>query len=135
MKRLSKPSGQQVLLASGDILVLALITLVGFASHGTLDSAGTRMLTSFFPLVVAWFLMAPLLGAYHPQHATRLVQAWRPFWAMVLAGPWMAFLRAALLNVPVAPLFVIILGGFAALGILGWRLLYILLIARWLKHG
>ena len=47
------------LLIVGDIITLVIVTVIGFASHGTLGSAGARMLTTFFPTAVAWFLVAP----------------------------------------------------------------------------
>ena len=77
-------SGRLILIL-GDIITLAIVTVIGFASHGTAGSAGLRMLTTFLPLVVSWFLVAPFLGAYDPQRVKDLHQVWRPFWAMVLA--------------------------------------------------
>ncbi len=60
---------QQIILLAGDILVLALVTLFGFASHGELASSGVRYLATFIPLVVAWLLVAPFLGVFDPQRA------------------------------------------------------------------
>jgi asparagine N-glycosylation enzyme membrane subunit Stt3 len=121
---------RRAILLLGDILVLAVVTAVGFASHGTLDSAGTRMLTTFLPVLAAWFMTAPLLGVYDPQRAADWRQLWRPFWAMVLAGPMAALLRGFWLNSPILPVFVVVLGGISAMSILGWRLIYALLAAR-----
>lgn len=120
----------RALLLTGDILVLAVVTAVGFASHGTLGSAGVRMLTTFLPILAGWFMTAPFLGAYDPQKAADWRQLWRPFWAMVLAGPMAALLRGFWLNSPILPVFVVVLGGISALSILGWRLIYALLAAR-----
>ena len=121
---------RRAILLAGDILVLAVVTAVGFASHGTLGSAGTRMLTTFLPILAGWFMTAPFLGAYDPQRAADWHQLWRPFWAMVLAGPMAALLRGFWLNSPILPVFVVVLGGISALSILGWRLIYALLAAR-----
>ena len=121
---------RRAILLAGDILVLAVVTAVGFASHGTLGSAGSRMLTTFLPILAAWFMAAPFLGAYDPQRAADWHQLWRPFWAMVLAGPMAALLRGFWLNSPILPVFVVVLGGISALSILGWRLIYALLAAR-----
>lgn len=128
-------SRKQWILLAGDIATLALVTLVGFATHGTAGSAGTRMLTTFVPLVIAWLLVAPWLGVYTEARATDWRQAWRPFWAMVLAGPWAAWLRGAWLNAPILPLFVVILGGVAALAILAWRLVFAFFTRRTVAHG
>ncbi|MCU0487401.1 MAG: DUF3054 domain-containing protein [Anaerolineales bacterium] len=114
-----------------DSLVLAFVTLAGFATHGEAGSAGLRMLTTFIPLLAGWFLIAPFFGVYDLARAGDLRQLWRPFYAMVLGGPFAGWLRGVLLgNAPVLPLFVVVLGGFSALAILAWRALYALFIAR-----
>ena len=121
---------QQIILLAGDMLVLALVTLFGFARHGGLASSGVRPLTTFIPLVVAWLLVAPFLGVFDPQRAANPRQLWRPFWAMVLAGPMAGWLRGVLLNEPIQPVFVFVLGGISALALLAWRSLYWLVISR-----
>ena len=114
----------------GDAITLALVTAVGFASHGTLETAGMRMLTSYVPLLVSWILIAPYLGVYKLELVSDLRQLWRPFWAMVLAAPFAAWMRGAWLGTAILPLFVVVLGGFSALAILVWRLLYLGIIRR-----
>jgi Protein of unknown function (DUF3054) len=121
------------ILVAGDVLVLFLVTILGFATHGELGSSGLRLLTTFVPLVVAWLLVAPHLGVFDLEKSRRPDQLWRPFWAMVLAGPWAAWLRGALLNAPVVPIFVVVLGGICALALLAWRLLYWAFYARRLQ--
>ena len=121
---------RRAILLAGDILVLAVVTAVGFASHGTLGSAGARMLTTFLPVLAGWFMTAPFLGVYDPQRAADWRQLWRPFWAMLLAGPMAALLRGFWLNSPILPVFVVVLGGISALSLLGWRLIYALLATR-----
>jgi hypothetical protein len=118
------------ILIIGDVITLALVTGFGFATHGTLGSAGSRMLTTFVPLLLAWAAVAPFLGAYDSERAGQASQLWRPFWAMILAAPLAAWLRAVWLNAPILWLFVLVLGGFSALGILAWRALYLLVFAR-----
>ena len=114
----------------GDILTLTIVTVFGFASHGTAGTAGSRMLTTFIPLLAAWLLIAPHLKVYDRGIALDGRQLWRPFWAMVLAGPMAAWLRGVLLNSPILPVFVVILGGVSALAILTWRGLYWLVMTR-----
>ena len=118
------------ILVSGDIIAIALVTGFGFATHGTLGSAGSRLLTTFIPLVIAWFAVAPFLGVYDPQSALKPSQLWRPFWAMILAAPMAAWLRGAWLNAPILPIFVLVLGGFSSLGILAWRAVYTLIFSK-----
>lgn len=121
---------QKYYLIIGDVVTFAVVTVAGFASHGTAGTAGSRMLTTFIPLLAGWFLIAPHLNVYDQDNALNWRQLWRPFWAMVLAGPMVAWLRGILLESPILPLFVIILGGVSALAILAWRGLYWLLATR-----
>ncbi|MEJ2600882.1 MAG: DUF3054 domain-containing protein [Anaerolineales bacterium] len=118
------------ILVAGDVLVLLLVTIFGFATHGELGTAGLRMLTTFVPLVVAWGLVAPHLGVFDLEKSSQPAQLWRPFWAMVLAGPWAAWLRGVMLNEPILPIFVVVLGGICALALLLWRTLYWAFYAR-----
>ena len=113
-------------LITGDILALAIITVIGFASHGETDiSFAPRMFTTFIPLVVSWFLIAPWLGLFNTQIISDPKQLWRPPLAMLLASPMATILRAAMLNGVALPLFTIILGASAALGMLVWRGLFL----------
>jgi hypothetical protein len=112
----------QFSLVLGDVIVLALITVIGFASHGETGlSFLPRMFTTFIPLVVSWFLIAPWLGLFDVQIISEPKQLWRPPLAMLLAAPMTAILRAAMLNTVALPLFTLILGSSAALGLLVWR--------------
>lgn len=116
------------LLPLGDIVTLVIVTVIGFASHNELGAAGSRMLTTFFPLVLAWFLVSPHLGVYQPVRISDPRQLWRPFWAMVLAGPFAAWLRGMWLSMPIQPTFVVVIGGVSALAILIWRAIYWLFV-------
>ena len=125
----AKQTSLNLILVVGDLITLTLVTVIGFASHGEAASAGARMLTTWIPLTVAWFLIAPFIGVYDLERATEYRQLWRPFWAMVIAGPMAAWLRSVILglishnglNTPILPIFVVVLGGFAALAMLAWR--------------
>ena len=112
----------QFFLVLGDVIVLALITVIGFASHGETGlSFLPRMLTTLIPLVVSWFLIAPWLGLFDAKITSETKQLWRPPLAMLLAAPMTSILRATLLNGVALPLFTLILGGSAALGVFVWR--------------
>lgn len=117
---------KQTSLVIGDIVTLALITVIGFATHGETElSFLPRMLTTFIPLVVSWFLIAPWLGLFNLQQTSIPKQLWRPLLAMLLAAPMTAILRAVMLNAVALPLFTLILGGSAAIGLFVWRGLWI----------
>jgi len=113
------------LLIAGDILALAVTTVIGFATHGETDlSFLPRMMTTFLPLVLSWFLIAPWLDLFEAGIVLNARQLWRPVLAMLLAAPLATILRAYMLNGAALPLFTLILGSAAALGILVWRGLY-----------
>ena len=118
------------LLVIGDILAILLVTAVGFISHGTITTAGTRIYAMFFPLIAAWFLVAPFMGAYDLSRTSDYKQLWRPFWAMVVASPFAAWMRGIWLGTPVNLVFVFVLGGVGSIGILIWRGLFLLILTR-----
>ena len=121
---------ERIALIIGDIITLIIVTIIGFASHGTAGSAGTRMLTTLLPLAAAWFLISPHLKVYDKYLVLDWQQLWRPFWSMVLAAPMAAWLRGLMLNSPILPVFVIILGGVSAVAILVWRGIFWLAATR-----
>jgi hypothetical protein len=112
-----------------DGLVLLAVTLAGFANHNS-SLADSRWLFTFLPLCVGWALISPWLGNYEPEVWQDPMQAWRALLAMVLAAPLAAFLRAALLNGTVIPIFVVALGGVSALSLAAWRVVWALLAQR-----
>ena len=94
----------------GDAVALALVTLIGFASHAEFSlSYIPRMAASFFPLCIGWYLLAPWFGLYQEAVTKAASQLWRPALVMLFAGPFAAVLRGALLNAPVVPSFAIVL--------------------------
>jgi len=118
---------QQILIL-GDFLVIALITIIGFATHGEADiSFLPRMAAAFFPLVIAWFLLAPWLGLFQDEIIHNARQLWRPALTALFAAPLAAVLRGLILNAPIIPIFAVVLASIAALGMIIWRGLYFLL--------
>ncbi len=116
------------ILVMGDLITIGLITVAGFASHGTLGSAGMRMLTTFAPLLVGWLAAAPAVGAYRMKDVTRLNQLWRPVWGMALGAPMAAWLRGVWLNAAIQPIFVLVLVGVSMTAILVWRIVFYFLV-------
>ena len=112
----------------GDILAIGLVTIVGFATHGETDlSFLPRMAATFFPLMIAWFLLAPQLGLFQDEVIHNARQLWRPVLTALLAAPLAAVLRGFILNAPIIPIFAVVLGAASALGMVIWRALYFLL--------
>ena len=116
------------ILFAGDVLTLALVTVIGFAAHGEAElSFLPRMLAAFIPLTIAWFLLSPWLGLFQQEITSNPRQLWRPVLAMTFAAPLAALLRGLWLNAPIIPIFAIVLASTSALGMLLWRGIYFLL--------
>ena len=121
----------QPVLILGDLLALALVTIIGFATHGEAEvSFLPRMAALYFPLAISWFLLAPALGLFQRETASNPKQLLRVVLAMLFAASLAAILRGFLLNAPVIPIFVAVLAFVSAFGIVFWRALYSLLIRK-----
>ncbi len=116
------------ILSLGDILVIAIITLIGFTTHGETNiSVLPRVAAVFFPLTIAWFVLAPALGLFQPEIKRDPKQLWRLALGALFAGPMAAIVRGFLLNAPAIPIFAVVLGVTTTIGMLLWRALYLLL--------
>lgn len=121
----------KTLLILGDILAILIVTIIGFATHGEADiSFLPRMAALFFPLLIAWFLLSPVLGLFDPAITSNAMQLWRPALAMIFAGPLAAVLRGLILNAPIIPIFAVVLSATSAFGMLVWRAIFLFLQRR-----
>ena len=119
---------QKWFLVTGDILTIAIVTIVGFVTHGEVDmSFLPRMLAAFIPVTLAWFLLAPWFGLFQQEIVSNTKLLWRPVYAMLLAGPFAVVMRGLILNAPIIPVFAVVLSSTSAFGILVWRWIYFLL--------
>ena len=119
------------LLVLGDILAIAILTVIGFATHGEADASYLpRMGATFFPVLIAWFLITPWFGLFEEQVITNPKNLWRIAMAVLFAAPFAAVLRSVLLNTSIPTLFVLILGGSHTLGMMAWRWVYIFITRR-----
>jgi len=131
----SRQTSPLTLLIGGDLIALTLFTLLGFASHNTLGSAGLRMLTTLVPLAAGWALAAPWLGLYHPEITQQPRQLWRPALACLLAAPLAAWLRGLWLDAPILPIFIAVLTATSALTMTLWRALWCFLTRKQVSYG
>lgn len=114
-------------LALGDLLAIAIVTIIGFATHGeNVLAALPRGAATYLPLCIAWFILAPWFGLFHPETVLDARLLWRPALAMFLAAPLAATLRGLILGAPVLPIFVLVLAATSALGMLVWRSIFLL---------
>ena len=114
------------ILVLGDILTIALITIIGFASHGEAGvSFLPRMAAAFFPLLIGWFLLAPGMDLFQNELTHNARQLWRPALTAFFAASLAVILRGLILNAPIIPIFGIVLGATTALGMFLWRGLYL----------
>ena len=121
----NKTMKKTTLLILGDLLAIALVTVIGFATHGETGlSFLPRMAAAFFPISLAWFVLAPALGLFRVENVSEPKQLWRPVLAMVFAAPLAAVLRGLLLNAPIIPIFAVVLASTSAFGMLVWRAIY-----------
>jgi hypothetical protein len=121
--KMRKPNNNLIL---GDILAIALVTIIGFATHGEMDiSFLPRMAAAFFPITVAWFLLAPWFGLFQYEIASAPRQLWRPALTMLFAAPLAAVLRGLILNAAIVPVFALVLGSTSALGMVVWRAIHL----------
>jgi hypothetical protein len=116
----------QFFLILGDLLAIAILTVIGFASHGETDASFLpRMAATFVPMAACWFLLAPALGLFEAERVRSARQLWRPAWGAFFASQLAVILRGLWLNAPVLPLFGIVLGATSALGMVVWRGIWI----------
>ncbi len=115
----------------GDILAIAIVTIIGFATHGEVGlSYVPRMLTTFLPLLAGWFITSLWLGLFETEASLRPDQLWRSVLAAILSAPLAATLRGFMLGTSILPIFVLVLAGSFALGMLAWRALALWLARR-----
>jgi hypothetical protein len=114
------------ILIIGDILAIALITLIGFTSHGEADiSFLPRMAAIYFPLTISWFLLAPWYGLFQEEIVHNARQLWRPALTALFAAPLATVLRGLILNAPIIPIFAVVLSTTSAFGMVLWRAIYL----------
>jgi hypothetical protein len=106
----------------GDGVMHLLVTLLGFASHDTLQGESlTRILATFVPFFIAWLVVALWLGLFSRSRLMDPHQLWRPPLAAVLAAPFGGFVRGLWLQSGVVPTFILVMAGVTAVGMFIWR--------------
>ncbi|MEA3502684.1 MAG: DUF3054 domain-containing protein [Actinomycetota bacterium] len=104
----------------GDVVVLTAITIIGFATHHTLD-AYWRMSITVLVTLVAWAVVAPWFDAFSTETLTRPSSVWKILLATVVATPLAAFLRGWFLGIEVSTTFILTGIAFNGLAMVIWR--------------
>ena len=113
------------IVCAGDTLAIAILILIGFATHGETGlSFLPRMSALFFPLVISWFILAPWLGLFQHEIVSDPKQLWRPALSMLFASSLAIVLRGLILNAPILPIFAVVFGTVTALGMVLWRMIW-----------
>jgi Protein of unknown function (DUF3054) len=112
-------------LIAGDGAVIALIVVIGFASHRELETEHVnRMLVLFVELLLLWVVFGLQTGVFkQPVTATRF--DWRVPMTMLMAAPFAALMRSVVLRIPVVPAFILVITAVATLGITLWRFVWV----------
>lgn len=119
------------ILILGDLISLAVLTWIGFATHGETDwSDLPRMAATLIPMLLSWFLLTPWLGLFNESITSRPINILRIPFAMLFTAPLASTLRALWLGTAMLPLFPFILGASNALGMMLWRGFYIFIAHR-----
>lgn len=116
--------GRVALLALGDLVILLVFAVIGLSNHKEAITLGSVARTAA-PFVVAWFIVAPWLGAFGRSASAASTQtlpfvrrsavAWVVAWALALLA------RALVFRDGIAPPFAIIALVFNAVLLLAWR--------------
>jgi hypothetical protein len=118
----------------GDGLTFIVVTLIGFSSHGLLGSSTfLRLLATLIPFYLSWLLFAFWGGVSSGSNHQPRSWLLRSTLSALLSAPFAATLRGFWLAAPVLPLFVLVMAGVSALGILIWRTIFrVVLWPRWI---
>ncbi len=116
--RLSKLQ-RQVLI--GDVIVVALMTVIGFASHQQFGAIG-RMALTFVLAFAGWVWFAPWFGLFDESICRTPGRVWwRVAWAWTAVGPFVTVIRSLVLMSPLNPVFTVVFTVTQLVAFVIWR--------------
>ena len=128
---MDEESFPSLVLPLGDALVFIAVTLLGFRSHQVLGSAGIlRILATLLPFYASWIIFKRWANLDPRGEQDARIWILKAGITATLAAPFGATLRGLWLGSPVLTSFVIVMAGVSALGIMLWRAIATLWIAR-----
>ncbi|WP_424013353.1 DUF3054 domain-containing protein [Halorubrum xinjiangense] len=115
-------------LAVGDLIALIVLLTIGAINHSSVEFLSSNplyLLEVFAPFLIAWALIAPLVGAYSAgavetakSSVPLVIRSWIPAAVVGLA------LRAFVFRGGAAPAFAVVMLVLGSLALGGWRALY-----------
>lgn len=119
------------ILILGDIITFAIVTLIGFVSHGESESSYLpRFFAALIPLLISWFGFIHWVGLLDEEIVIEPKNLYCILLAMIFVIPLAAFGRGLILNSPIQPMFVIAFFATNTIGMLIWRGIYIFIAKR-----
>ncbi len=113
----------------GDVAVLVVLTVIGFASHSTLDQTW-RLVVTTLGVLAAWAIVGPWFGVFSVEVLTRWQSVWRVALAWAIAAPVAGFLRGLVLDLSVSPTFILVTIIVNGAAMVVWRAAYAAFEAR-----
>lgn len=115
----------------GDLAALAVITAIGFATHGEIGiSYLPRFLAAYTPIALTWFLLAPWFGLFDESVTRSAAALYRPALTVIFAAPLAAVFRGFLLGEDIQPIFAMVFMTTNALGMVVWRAIWLWLAKK-----
>ena len=115
-------------LAVGDLIALIVLLTIGAINHSSVEFVSSNplyLLEVFAPFLIAWALIAPLVGAYSAgavetakSSVPLVIRSWIPAAVVGLA------LRAFVFRGGAAPAFVVVMLVLGSVALGGWRAVY-----------
>ena len=117
---------KRIPLIIGDLGALALVTAIGFATHGEsgLDYL-PRYLAAYIPLALTWFLLAPWFGLFDESVTRNAAALYRPALTVIFAAPLAAVFRGFLVGEDIKPIFAMVFTSTNAVGMVAWRAIWL----------
>ncbi|MFZ0492249.1 MAG: DUF3054 domain-containing protein [Acidimicrobiia bacterium] len=106
----------------GDVAVIVILTVVGFATHETLGQTG-RLLVTIGAFLAAWAFVAPWFGSFDSGVIRGVRRVWVVSLAWIAAAPLGAVVRGLVLGIDVSPIFVVVMTVVTGAGLVLWRVI------------
>lgn len=108
----------------GDSGTIIIIVLLGGLFHKTITYNYSSIFITSISWIIGWISLASISRLYNHEYVIKIESVWFSVWVMILASPIAGLIRGVILEKPIIPVFVGVLGGVLAISMFFWRLLY-----------